>query len=83
MAGRPRRTRTRIATAHGDTVVIHNGIVENYLALKQHLTAEGHTFVTETDTEVIAHLVEKHSAAISKTRCERRWRRCRACSRWS
>jgi glucosamine--fructose-6-phosphate aminotransferase (isomerizing) len=45
---------------NGDTVVIHNGIVENYLALKQHLTAEGHTFVTETDTEVIAHLVEKH-----------------------
>src|ERR1035441_4515364 len=44
----------------GDTVVIHNGIVENYLALKQQLTAEGHTFVTETDTEVIAHLVEKH-----------------------
>ena len=47
---------------HGDIVVVHNGIVENYLALKQQLAAEGHTFKTETDTEVIAHLVEKHYA---------------------
>ena len=45
---------------HGDIVVVHNGIVENYLALKQQLVEEGHRFVTETDTEVIAHLVEKH-----------------------
>jgi glucosamine--fructose-6-phosphate aminotransferase (isomerizing) len=45
---------------HGDIVVVHNGIVENYLALKQQLTAEGHKFCTETDTEVIAHLVEKY-----------------------
>ncbi|MGA3097058.1 MAG: glutamine--fructose-6-phosphate transaminase (isomerizing) [Bryobacteraceae bacterium] len=45
---------------HGDIVVVHNGIVENYLPLKQLLTAEGHVFKTETDTEVIAHLVEKH-----------------------
>ena len=45
---------------HGDVVVVHNGIVENYLPLKQLLTAEGHVFKTETDTEVIAHLVEKH-----------------------
>src|SRR5205823_6737878 len=45
---------------HGDIVVVHNGIVENYLALKQQLIDEGHRFVTETDTEVIAHLVEKH-----------------------
>src|SRR6202161_4368537 len=44
----------------GNIVVVHNGIVENYLALKQQLEDEGHTFVTETDTEVIAHLVEKH-----------------------
>ncbi len=41
-------------------MVVHNGIVENYLALKQQLTEEGHRFVTETDTEVIAHLVEKY-----------------------
>src|SRR5579872_6837686 len=45
---------------HGDIVVVHNGIVENYLALKQQLAAEGHRFCTETDTEVVAHLVEKH-----------------------
>src|SRR3954468_19257719 len=44
----------------GNVVVVHNGIVENYLALKQKLQAEGHQFKTETDTEVIAHLVEKH-----------------------
>src|ERR1700722_5146293 len=45
---------------HGDIVVVHNGIVENYLSLKQQLIAEGHVFVTETDTEVIAHLIEKY-----------------------
>src|SRR5580704_389547 len=45
---------------HGDIVVVHNGIVENYLALKHQLVEEGHIFVTETDTEVIAHLVEKY-----------------------
>src|SRR5579871_2617330 len=45
---------------HGDIVVVHNGIVENYLTLKHQLQTEGHRFCTETDTEVIAHLVEKH-----------------------
>jgi glucosamine--fructose-6-phosphate aminotransferase (isomerizing) len=44
----------------GDIVVAHNGIVENYLQLKEQLQHEGHTFKTETDTEVIAHLVEKY-----------------------
>jgi glucosamine--fructose-6-phosphate aminotransferase (isomerizing) len=44
----------------GDIVVVHNGIVENYLALKAMLLAEGHGFKTETDTEVIAHMVEKY-----------------------
>jgi glucosamine--fructose-6-phosphate aminotransferase (isomerizing) len=43
----------------GRVVVVHNGIVENYLALKRELAADGHKFVTETDTEVIAHLVEQ------------------------
>src|SRR3984893_18303678 len=43
----------------GDIVVVHNGIVENYLQLKEQLQVEGHTFVTETDTEIIAHLIEK------------------------
>ncbi len=45
----------------GDIVVVHNGIVENYLSLKDQLINEGHVFKTETDTEVIAHLVEKYS----------------------
>jgi glucosamine--fructose-6-phosphate aminotransferase (isomerizing) len=44
----------------GDVVVVHNGIVENYLPLKQRLQSAGHVFKTETDTEVIAHLVEEH-----------------------
>jgi glucosamine--fructose-6-phosphate aminotransferase (isomerizing) len=44
----------------GQVVVVHNGIVENYLTLKKKLREEGHKFVTETDTEVIAHLVEKY-----------------------
>jgi glucosamine--fructose-6-phosphate aminotransferase (isomerizing) len=44
----------------GQIVVVHNGIIENYLALKQALKEEGHTFRTETDTEVIAHLIEKN-----------------------
>jgi glucosamine--fructose-6-phosphate aminotransferase (isomerizing) len=43
-----------------EVVVVHNGIVENYLALRRELTALGHKFITETDTEVIAHLVEQH-----------------------
>jgi glucosamine--fructose-6-phosphate aminotransferase (isomerizing) len=45
----------------GEIVVVHNGIIENYLELKHQLIREGHKFVTETDTEVIAHLVEKFS----------------------
>ena len=44
----------------GNVVVVHNGIIENYLELKAQLEAEGHKFVTETDTEVIAHLIEKY-----------------------
>jgi glutamine---fructose-6-phosphate transaminase (isomerizing) len=47
----------------GEIVVVHNGIIENYLKLKHQLTAEGHKFVTETDTEIIAHLIEKFSKA--------------------
>src|SRR3954452_17501954 len=42
----------------GRVVVVHNGIVENYLSLKKRLIQEGHKFSTETDTEVIAHLIE-------------------------
>ncbi len=45
----------------GDIVVVHNGIVENYIELKHELMREGHRFLTETDTEIIAHLIEKYS----------------------
>ena len=44
----------------GRVVVVHNGIIENYLSLKKKLREEGHTFLTETDTEVFAHLIEKY-----------------------
>ena len=46
----------------GRVVVVHNGIIENYLSLKKKLREEGHTFLTETDTEVFAHLIEKYLA---------------------
>jgi len=42
----------------GKFVVVHNGIIENYLELKEKLIAKGHTFTSETDTEVVAHLLE-------------------------
>jgi len=44
----------------GSIVVVHNGIIENYVPLKKKLVEEGHKFTTETDTEVIAHMVEKY-----------------------
>ncbi len=44
----------------GTLVVVHNGIIENYLPIKERLHAEGHVFTSETDTEVIAHLIERH-----------------------
>ena len=54
------------ANAHphcvGDVVVVHNGIVENYLALRSELQAAGHEFLSETDTEVIPHLVTRYLA---------------------
>jgi glucosamine--fructose-6-phosphate aminotransferase (isomerizing) len=45
----------------GRIVVVHNGIIENYQDLKRELQQQGHTFVTETDTEVVAHLVEREA----------------------
>ena len=44
----------------GRIVVVHNGIIENYLQLKEELRKKDHTFVTETDTEIVAHLIEEH-----------------------
>ena len=43
----------------GRIVVVHNGIIENYLELKHELQSQGHAFTTETDTEIVAHLVER------------------------
>ncbi|MBR0522024.1 MAG: glutamine--fructose-6-phosphate aminotransferase, partial [Firmicutes bacterium] len=43
----------------GRFAIVHNGIIENYAAIKEELTAKGHVFVSETDTEVAAHLIEE------------------------
>jgi glutamine---fructose-6-phosphate transaminase (isomerizing) len=48
---------------HGEVILVHNGIIENYEELKLELAAERHLFRTETDTEVIAHLIEKYLSA--------------------
>jgi glucosamine--fructose-6-phosphate aminotransferase (isomerizing) len=52
------------ANAHphkaGGVVVVHNGIIENYLGLKAALAREGHTFKSETDTEILGHLIQSH-----------------------
>jgi glucosamine--fructose-6-phosphate aminotransferase (isomerizing) len=50
----------------GRVVVVHNGIIENYLPLKKRLAEKGHKFVTQTDTEVVAHLVESHLQGAGK-----------------
>src|SRR5687768_1337501 len=50
----------------GKIVVVHNGIIENYLDLKHELQKLGHKFVTETDTEIIAHLLEQEMASDHK-----------------
>jgi glucosamine--fructose-6-phosphate aminotransferase (isomerizing) len=44
----------------GELVVVHNGIIENYHSLREKLKKKGHTFTSETDTEVFAHLIEDH-----------------------
>jgi len=46
--------------SHGRLALVHNGIIENYQVLKAALEHEGHHFHTDTDTEVLAHLIEKH-----------------------
>jgi glucosamine--fructose-6-phosphate aminotransferase (isomerizing) len=51
----------------GRTVVVHNGIIENYLELKHELVAEGHKFQSETDTEIVAHMVARELKNGAKT----------------
>ncbi len=59
--GEPNDTNAHPHTDEAKQVaVVHNGIIENYATLKSALIAEGHTFATETDTEVLAHLIEKY-----------------------
>ena len=48
----------------GKIALIHNGIIENYLPLKERLIAQGHVFSSDTDTEVLVHLVEAHLASL-------------------
>ncbi len=45
---------------HGRLAVVHNGIIENYCSLKERLTAEGHQFASDTDSEVVSHLIESY-----------------------
>ena len=56
----------------GRIVVVHNGIIENYLELKRELQAQGHDFKTETDTEIFAHLVEREMQGDGLERAVRR-----------
>ncbi|PLX85607.1 MAG: glutamine--fructose-6-phosphate transaminase (isomerizing) [Desulfuromonas sp.] len=57
--GRPSETNAHPHYA-GGIVVVHNGIIENYLALKEKLQGLGHSFRSETDTEIVAHLIDQH-----------------------
>jgi glucosamine--fructose-6-phosphate aminotransferase (isomerizing) len=57
--GRPSETNAHPHRA-GNIVVVHNGIIENYLKLKGRLQEKGHNFTSETDTEIVAHLIEEH-----------------------
>src|SRR2546428_5250755 len=59
--GRPSEENARPHTdCGGRLVVVHNGILENYLEIKERLVSDGHTFKSQTDTEVLAHLIEHH-----------------------
>ena len=58
--GRPSKANAHPhADCTGQLAVVHNGIIENYAELRRELIAKGHTFASETDTEVLAHLIEE------------------------
>ena len=57
--GRPSETNAHPHRV-GDIAVVHNGIIENYLELKEELIKAGHRFASETDTEIVSHLIVKH-----------------------
>ena len=57
--GRPSETNAHPHRV-GDIAVVHNGIIENYLELKAELIKAGHRFASETDTEIVSHLIVKH-----------------------
>ena len=60
--GRPSETNAHPHRV-GDIAVVHNGIIENYLELKEELVRAGHRFSSETDTEIVSHLIVKHLVA--------------------
>ncbi|MCL2297215.1 MAG: glutamine--fructose-6-phosphate transaminase (isomerizing) [Proteobacteria bacterium] len=64
--GRPTETNAHPHTSRNEIALVHNGIIENYETLREMLKAEGYEFITQTDTEVIAHLVHKHWHADEK-----------------
>ncbi len=58
--GRPCETNAHPHTSHNEIALVHNGIIENYEALRHQLEENGYTFITQTDTEVIAHLIHRY-----------------------
>ncbi|MDR0250797.1 MAG: glutamine--fructose-6-phosphate transaminase (isomerizing) [Burkholderiales bacterium] len=58
--GKPTETNAHPHTSHNEIALVHNGIIENHETLREALKAEGYEFITQTDTEVIAHLVHRH-----------------------
>jgi glucosamine--fructose-6-phosphate aminotransferase (isomerizing) len=58
--GAPTSANAHPHTSHGEIAAVHNGIIENFEPLRERLKAQGYAFVTQTDSEVIAHLVHAH-----------------------